>query len=235
MDHTVKAFDDEIAELEGRVAELGDATEKLATAANAPLTNGERADPETLKTEHMKICELERTCAEFALVLIARRQPVACDLRTIVAALRIADDYKRIADLAIAIARRAGVAKSLSDLPSLNKAYGDLQSLIAEQLKSVRIAQRDRDEALCRAVWEMDRVVDEAYGQTFAAAVHMLALTPQTMLAVVDVLFCAKNLERIADHIATIADMVFFAKTGHRISPPAQGPGSVHEVVASAA
>jgi phosphate transport system protein len=118
-------------------------------------------------------------------------------------------------------------------MPSLKKAYGRLAQLALDQMRTLRAAERDGDEELCRSVWRRDRLVDSAYADAFREAVHMLSLTPQTSFLVVDVLFCAKNLERVSDHVRTIADMIHFAKSGQHLGLGRDEPG--RESQASAA
>lgn len=216
MNHTVRAFDADLADLDRCIVELGDAAEALLSDAEATLLQGGAADA-AVRFATEKTRALAESCADRAIALIVKRQPVANDLRRIVAALRIADDYERIADLSRAIVEHGRLGAALDEAPSLKKVSTRLAHLALDQMRTLRGAERDGDEELCRLVWRRDRMVDAAYADAFREAVHMLSLTPQMSFVVVDVLFCAKNLERISDHVRTIADMIHFARTGEHL------------------
>jgi phosphate transport system protein len=235
MSHTVKSFDHDLAELDRQVVALGEATEKLVSNANVALEPRAGSGVADVAAQVAKLALIERTCRDFALVLIAKRQPVAVDLRRIVAALRICDDYRRIFELASGVTQRSSVAKSLAEAPESRSAYGRLAEMVVDQLHTVNAGYRDRDAAVCRAVWERDLLVDGAYRAVFRSAVQMTTLKPPMTLTAVDLLFCSKNLERICDHVAAIADMSVFAWTGTRLPAVYLRPELVEESVAGAA
>lgn len=217
-----KSFEAKLAELEDRVADMGDAAEGLVAEANAAIVTGAAAVAVAAATEDKRVAATAEAISELSVSLLAIRQPVPAELRRIVAALRITYDHKRIAHLAASIAKMSGLSNSLEETPLLAAAYDGLAQLALGQVKTVVCAQRDRDDALCRSVWEKDRMVDKAYADAFMAAIRALSISPQTSLAVLDVVCCANCLERICDHARTVSDMVHYGLTGTHfgLNPP---------------
>ncbi|MDR4307271.1 hypothetical protein IHQ68_11640 [Chelatococcus sambhunathii] len=195
------------------MAALGDAVESILIAAvtrHPPSGRGRDAASE--------IRSLAEGCADAAVGVILHRQPGLGELRRIVSALRVSDDYERIAGLADEIVSRLRRNRGLGDLPSLRAAYEALAALTLDQFRMVRSAERNDDLELCETVWRRDRLVDAAYARTVDEAVHLLSLTPQTTYAVVEALCCAKNLQRISDHAKSVADMFVYSAAGRRLS-----------------
>jgi len=155
--------------------------------------------------------QLEREC----LRLIALQQPVAGDLRTIGAALRILIDLERIADHASDIARTAvrlqgeGLLKPLVDIPRMAELAQDMVARAVD-------AYVRRDAAAARALVEVDDEVDHLFSQIFRDLVALMGRRPEAVRQGTHLLFVASHLERIADHATNLAEAVIYAVTGQR-------------------
>lgn len=225
MTRKTKSFEDKLAELEGQVADLGNAAEGLVAGASAAIVRGTSTVATAAAAEEKRVAAMAEAISELSVSLLAMRQPFPAELRRIVAAFRITYDHKRVAHLAASIAKMSGLSDSIEQTPQLAAAYDELAQLALGQVKTVVCAQRDRDDTLCRSVWDKDRMVDKAYADTFMSAIRALSLSPQTSLAVLDVVSCANRLERICDHARTVSDMVHYSLTGehfglHLLEPP---------------
>ena len=121
MGHGATSSREGIAELERRVAALGDAVVRLTSDAGAVFSRGEGANAGLVAENRDRICSVATECADFALARIARRQPSMAELRAIAAALAISDEYRRIADLAADIARHSQLARLLPEIARTRK------------------------------------------------------------------------------------------------------------------
>jgi phosphate transport system protein len=160
---------------------------------------------------------LQREIEEKAVVTIARRQPMAIDLREIVGALRISNDLERIGDRAENIAKRALL---LTDGLRINEVMPQLQhmaQLVVDQLDMVLRSYDERDVALALTVWNKDRDVDAVDNALFRELLTYMMENPRNITFCTHLLFCAKNLERIGDHATNIAETVYYIEQGHPI------------------
>src|SRR5499425_3945899 len=162
--------------------------------------------------------QLQREIEEKAVLTIARRQPMAVDLREIVAALRLANDLERIGDLAKNIAKR--VVALNGDFPpqKLIRGVEHLAELVLEQLKDVldAYAQRDLDKAIL--VWRGDDKIDAMYTSVFRELLTYMMEDPRNITFCTHLLFCAKNIERMGDHATNIAETVYYMTEGRALT-----------------
>jgi len=152
-----------------------------------------------------------------AVVAIARRQPMAVDLREIVGALRVSNDLERIGDLAENIAKRVILT---DELPS-NEAILQLDRMVKLVLVQLRrvlhsYAQRDLAEAL--DVWHRDMEVDAMNSSLFRELLTYMMENPRNITFCTHLLFCAKNIERMGDHVTNIAESVYYIVQGRPLS-----------------
>jgi phosphate uptake regulator len=216
MRQPAKSWTNDVTELERRVITIGDAVVKLVGDTTTAFLRQEGANADLVAETRDRIHALERDCADFALRQIGEHQPLPDDARAVIGVLVIADSFNRIASLCTEIAQRTQLAKLLPELPPLYRSYLVLQMATIDQLERLCVSLRSRDLADCLAEQKQRGLLREAQNQVLQSAVHMFCLTPRTLLTVADALMCANFLERIADHIATIADMMAFVKTGQR-------------------
>jgi phosphate transport system protein len=223
--HTVKAFDDELNQLRASVSEMGGLAEAaIRDSMHALVYRNSEAAAEVIARDH-RIDELEAEVERAVVNIIALRAPMADDLREIVAALKIAGAVERIGDYARNVARRVpsvgpSQIEPLSLLPEMGR-------MVGEMVKSVLDAFVARDPAQALEVCERDRAVDDFYKSIFRTLLTFMMENSHNITPATHLLFVAKNLERIGDHATNIAEMVYFAATGERMSERRRGGDSV--------
>jgi phosphate transport system protein len=173
--------------------------------------------------EDPKVDALEREIETFVIRLLALRQPVADDLRGIVAALKITGDLERIGDYAANVAKRSIVLAQFS-LPYSLAGLAHLAHLVQQQLKSIIDALGDNDADKAMEVWRSDLVVDDIYNAIFRELITYMMEDPRNITPCTHLLFIAKNLERIGDHATNIAENLYYAVRGETL-PDARPKG----------
>jgi phosphate transport system protein len=166
--------------------------------------------------------DLQRQIEERVVVIIARRQPMAQDLRETIAALRISNDLERIADLGKNIARRALAIQSQSFSQKVRVGVEHLAELGLRQVKKVLDAYGARDLATAREVLARDEEIDAVYTSLFRQLLTYMMEDPRNISMCTHLLFCAKNIERIGDHATNIAETVNYLITGQQWNEPRQ-------------
>jgi len=146
--------------------------------------------------------------------MIARRQPMARDLREIVAAIHIATDLERVGDLAKNTAKRVMALEANYGSHRLVAGVEHMSELCLAQLKDVLDALASRDLASARAVWERDNEIDAMYTSLFRELLTYMMEDPRNITFCTHLLFCAKNIERIGDHATNIAENLHYLVTG---------------------
>ena len=162
-EHIVSAFENELKGLAQRVAEMGGLTEKQIVGAIDALIRGDVALASTVRAADPAIDAMQREIEEAGILVIAKRQPMAIDLREIVAALRIAADLERIADLAKNIAKRVIAINGSLPLPKVTGGFDAMARLALERIKEVLDAFAQRDVAAALEVWKSDGDIDALY------------------------------------------------------------------------
>src|SRR6476646_11437561 len=150
--------------------------------------------------------------------MIARRQPLADDLRRVLAALRIAGDLARIGDLAKNIAKRALAIATESHPKPLMTGLRHIGELALAQLKDVLDAYSARDANRALAVWRNDEKIDAMYNSLFRELLTYMMEDPRNIGISTHLLFGAKNIERVGDHTTNIAETVHFLVRGFNIT-----------------
>jgi phosphate transport system protein len=165
-----------------------------------------------------KIDYLQREIEEKAILTIARRQPMAVDLREIVGALRVANDLERIGDLAKNIAKRVSALDDDVQLAKVLRGVEHMSELVLSQIKDVldSYARRDVDKAL--AVWRGDEEIDAVNNSLFRELLTYMMEDPRNITFCTHLLFCAKNIERMGDHATNIAETVYYIAEGRALT-----------------
>ncbi|HEY9092806.1 phosphate signaling complex protein PhoU [Parasphingorhabdus sp.] len=213
MEHTVKAFDTDINELRGMVAEIGGRSEQAIAKAMRALEKHDLKLAAEVVAEDKIIDDLEKRIDELTIQTIALRAPMADDLRELIATFKISGVVERIGDYAKNIAKRVPVIASThklrpaSLLPSMSNVASEL---VRDSLEA--FARRDADLAV--DVCDRDQIVDDFYTSIFRSVVTFMIENPKDIGEAAHLLFIAKNLERIGDHATNVAEMVYFAAKG---------------------
>jgi phosphate transport system protein len=214
--HTVKSFDEDIAQLRSIITRMGGMCEaQIAAAVEALVTRNVDAALQVV-AEDARIDALEAEAEALAVQIIALRAPMAGDLREIVAALKIAGVLERIGDYAKNIAKRASaLAQSHPIEPVV--IVPEMARVVIGMIRDVLDAFVDRDAAMARAVYERDQTVDDFYNSLFRSLLTFMMENPHFITPSTHLLFVAKNLERIGDHATSVGEMVHFAVTGEHL------------------
>jgi len=213
LEHTVKAFDEDITRLRGLIAEMGGLAEVAISESMDALVRGSQDLASQVVGRDKRIDALEQEIDRLAVRVIALRAPMADDLREVISALKIAGMLERIGDYAKNIAKRAGKVvdrqrfEPLTLIPAMAEIAG-------EMVHDVLTAYAARDPAMAVEVCQRDEKVDAFYNSIFRNLVSHMMENPSSISSAAELLFVARNLERIGDHATNVAEMVYFAATG---------------------
>jgi len=230
-EHLVKSYDQELKRLRNMMTEMGGIVETQVALAADAIMQRDAASATRVVEEDPKVDALEREVESFVIRLLALRQPVAGDLRQIVAALKITSDLERIGDYAANVAKRSIVLSQFS-LPYSLAGLAHMARMVQGQLKSIIDALGENDAEKAVEVWRSDQVVDDIYNAIFREVITYMMEDPRNITPCTHLLFVAKNLERIGDHATNIAEKLYYAVTGETLpdSRP-KGDTSAYAVV----
>jgi phosphate transport system protein len=217
-EHTTKAFDADLQELTRKVAEMGGLAEREISDAIQALIRRDGDLAKRVVAADPAIDSLQQEIEEKAVLTIARRQPMAVDLREIVTALRVANDLERIGDLAKNIGKRVTALSGDFAPNKLIRGVEHMASLVLGQLKQVLDAYIGRDLASALAVWKADAQVDAMCTSLFRELLTYMMEDPRNITFCIHLMFCAKNIERMGDHATNIAETVYYMVEGRPIT-----------------
>jgi phosphate transport system protein len=214
--HTVRSFDVDLAELTSNIVAMGGLVERQLAAAADALVKRDSQAAERVIAEDDQVDELEERTDELAIRVLATRQPLAVDLRVVAMALKITNDLERMGDYATNIAkriRRINVHEPLKPLITIPLMAEICGSMVKDVLDAY--IERDADKALM--VWRRDPEVDEYYNQLFRELLTYILEDAKLTGVCIDLMFVAKNLERIGDHATNIAEKVYYIVHGDQL------------------
>ncbi|MEL6871961.1 MAG: phosphate signaling complex protein PhoU [Pseudomonadota bacterium] len=214
QDHIVSAYSAELELLDTKIATMGGLAEQMLGRSFEAL---ERRDPDlaaSVVERDQDIDDLQTELEEQVVQMIARRQPMANDLRQIMAATKIAGDLERSGDLAKNIAKRAAAIADQSPPMPLISGLRRMSELAMRQLKDVLDAYAERDAHSAVAAWRNDEQIDATYNSVFRELLTYMMEDPRTIGMCTHLLFAAKNLERVGDHATNIAETIHFLVIG---------------------
>ena len=217
-EHTTRAFDADLQELARMIADMGRLDDEQIADATEALMKRDTALARRVIAADDRVDALQREIEEKAVIAIARRQPMAVDLREIVGALRISNDLERVGDLAENIAKRVML---LTDEFHINEVMLQLQrmvQLVRDQLTRVLQSYERRDVAEALDVWRKDQEVDALNTSLFRELLTYMMENPRNITFCTHLLFCAKNIERMGDHATNIAETVYYIVQGRVLS-----------------
>ncbi len=212
-EHTVKAFDEDIIRLRGLIAEMGGLAEVAIQDSMDALVGGNQALADEVIARDRRIDAIEADVDRLAVRIIALRAPMADDLREVIAALKIAGVIERIGDYAKNIAKRVGHIEGRKRFEPLTLIPA-MAEIASEMVHDVLTAYAARDPAMAAEIIERDAKVDAFYDSIFRNLVSHMVENPSTISTAAQLLFVARNIERIGDHATNVAEMVHFAATG---------------------
>lgn len=231
-EHIVSSFDTDLKELGRRVVEMGGQSERLVADSVQALVKRDSELAQKVIVLDGPVDLLQREIEEKAVLIIARRQPLAGDLREIVAAMRIANDLERIGDLAKNTAKRVLALTGEFHPQKLVRGVEHMSTIVLEQLKMVLDSYASRDETRAFEVWQRDGEVDVLYTSLFRELLTYMMEDPRNISLCTHLLFCAKNIERIGDHATNIAETIHYLVTGQLLTEerPKQDTSSLTSV-----
>jgi phosphate transport system protein len=211
--HIVQSYDEELKKLSTLIVQMGGQAESQLAAAVEAVVKRDSELANAVVLNDAKIDVLRNQVDDFAIELLARRQPMAADLRVVVSALRISSEIERIGDYAKNVAKRA-VALNQAPLVRPVHAIPRMAALVQALIKDVLDAYITADAAKADAVWARDEEVDELYTSLFRELLTYMMEDPRSITSSTHLLFIAKNIERIGDHATNIAELIHYTVTG---------------------
>lgn len=220
--HIVSAYDEELKFLAKRIAAMGGHAERMVEQAVAALVNADQDLAQKVIRDDIVLDEGQREIDDKAILIIARRQPMATDLREIVGAIRISADLERVGDLGKNVAKRVMSVTDGREATSLYRGLEALANLALIQLKDVLDVYASRSVDKIGIVRDRDEQIDAMYTSLFRELLTYMMEDPRNITSCTHLLFCAKNIERIGDHATNIAETIYYIVTGDQM--PAERP-----------
>ncbi|HET6160111.1 MAG TPA: phosphate signaling complex protein PhoU [Dongiaceae bacterium] len=215
-DHIVKSFDEDLKRLNNVIAEMGGLAEAQLTRAVESLVRRNSELATQVVQDDKRIDTLETEVGQMTVRMLALRQPMAQDLREVVAAIKIASDIERIGDYAKNIAKRAIVLSTVQPMKPA-ASIPRMSQLALQIIKDVLDAYIEKDAEGARAAWRRDEEVDEMYNSLFREMLTYMMEDPRNIGPCTHLLFIAKNIERIGDHATNVAEIVYYLVHGRSL------------------
>ncbi len=220
--HIVTSFDDELEHIDRLLREMGELAGAMVSSATASLIGSDGARAQRVISEDAIMDAKQRELDDRAITLIAKRQPMAQDLRVVVGSIRMAGDLERVGDLAKNIAKRVGAVGESQAPRELSHSIDAMAAMVMRQVENVVVHYIGRDAGALVALRAADEEIDVHYTAIFRELLTYMMEDPRNITACTHLLFCAKNLERIGDHVTNIAENAYYVVTGEQL--PLQRP-----------
>ena len=212
--HILSAYDEDLKFLTRRIAEMGGLAEQMVSDSVRALVQSDTSLAQKVISDDVILDHAEREINDKAIVTIARRQPMAADLREIMGSIRIAADLERVGDLGKNTAKRVIAVQSAGVPRKLARGLEHLSELALVQLKEVLDVYTSRAADKAKSVRERDEEIDAMYTSLFREMLTYMMEDPRNITTCTHLLFCAKNIERIGDHATNIAETIYYMATG---------------------
>jgi phosphate transport system protein len=216
MTHIVSAFDEDLIQVQARISGMGGLCEELLSKALESVQSRDAGLAREVIERDKALDAAEIALEELVVRIIALRQPVAADLRVLIAAMKIASTLERIGDLAKNIAKRA-IPLSSHGSVRLTNSIVRMGRQTLTQLSDVLNAHASRDIDLAVQIWNQDFEIDEMYNAIFREVVTYMVEDSRLISVGAQLLFVAKNLERIGDHATHVSEMVYYIVRGESL------------------
>ena len=213
-DHIVKDFNEELSQLDNLLAEMGGLCEAQLSKAMEAMVKRDVDLASAVIEGDRRIDDLEKQVDSLAINLIALRQPMAADLRMIIASLKVANNLERVGDYAKNIRKRT-IAHSKS--PVISNTANSIQrmsTMVEGMIKNALDALINRDSQRAKDVRISDQEVDQMHSSLFKELLTFMAEDPESISTCTHLLFIAKNLERVGDHMTSVAEQIVFIVEG---------------------
>lgn len=217
-EHTVASFDEELGQVSRLISDMGELASSMVESSTKALLKSDNGLAQRVVSDDAIMDARQRELDTRAITLIAKRQPMAQDLRAVVGAIRMAGDLERIGDLAKNIAKRVGAVGGATPR-ELSHSIDSMAQLVLGQVDGVVEKYAARDPEGLAQLRADDERIDVKYTSVFRELLTYMMEDPRNITACTHLLFCAKNLERIGDHVTNIAENAFFVLTGEQLPP----------------
>lgn len=217
MDHTTRVFDADLQEITRKVVEMSRLAKQQIEDATSALLKRDVEFAERVAAADSRLDTLQREIEMFAVTTIARRQPVAIDLRELVGAMRMAIDLERVGDFAKNIAKRVAALTKDFRIDGVMPQLEGMAQQVVNQLLSVIQSYEHHDSGKALEVWRKDQDIDALNNSLFRTLLTHMMEDPRNISSCAHLLFCAKNIERMGDHITNVAEAIYYVVEGHEI------------------
>ncbi|MEP6939313.1 MAG: phosphate signaling complex protein PhoU [Rudaea sp.] len=218
-EHIVKSFDDELTQLNAAITRMGELAKTQFGAAMVALRTRDAKTAAQVIRDDVEVDELERDIEARAIRVLALRQPIARDFREVLSALRVDIEFERICDFSANICKRVIALSSFSPDEWVGE-IGDLGALASRQLDDVVAAFNERNKEKAITVWASDEQIDDTYTGIYRRLIDYMKSDPQRVPIGAHLMFMAKNIERIGDHVTNIAEQIYYLVTGSMLDAP---------------
>jgi len=216
-EHTVTSFDVELEQIDRLIRDMGELAGAMLGVATQALIESNNGLAQRVISDDVIMDAKQRELDDSAITLIAKRQPMAQDLRAVVGAIRMAADLERIGDLAKNIAKRVGAVGEGATPRKLSRSIEVMSELVLSQVGKVITHYVAREPEELIALRAEDENIDIQYTAIFRELLTYMMEDPRNITACTHLLFCAKNLERIGDHVTNVAENAYFVMTGTQL------------------
>jgi phosphate transport system protein len=216
-EHIVASYEDELTNLHRAISEMGGLVEQAISDSATALLKLDHAQAQAVRLSDKRIDEMQQKINDMAVSIIARRQPMAADLRMVVTAIQVANDLERTGDMAKQLVKRALQIESLGLAPKFYNGVKHMKDLVAGQLKAALDAYLSRDSAAAVEVCSRDDEVDALYNSLFRELLTYMMEDPRNITQCTHLLFCTKSLERVGDHATNIAEAAYYLEKGRHM------------------
>jgi phosphate transport system protein len=221
-EHIVHSYSDELTALAHLIAEMGGQVEVAIDNGTKALLKLDRELADVTIIADQRIDDMQRRIDEMAVSMIARRQPMASDLRAIITSIHVASDLERVGDMAKQLARRSLKLEGMSLQPTFYNGVKNMTALVQRQIKEALDSYSNRDAAAAIEVCNRDDEVDAMHTSLFRELLTYMMEDPRNITTCTHLLFCAKSMERIGDHATNIAERAYYLQTGKQLTADAQ-------------
>ncbi|ODT70006.1 MAG: phosphate transport system regulatory protein PhoU [Pelagibacterium sp. SCN 63-23] len=221
-EHIVTAYGEELLALAQAIAEMGGQVEVAIENGTRSLLKLDRELADVTIIADQRIDDMQRKIDDMSVSMIARRQPMASDLRAIITAIHVANDLERIGDMAKQLARRSLKLEGINLQPTFYNGVKNMTALVLRQVKDALDAYANREAEAAVDVCNRDDEVDAMYTSLFRELLTYMLEDPRNITTCTHLLFCAKNLERIGDHATNIAERAYYLATGKQLTSEVQ-------------
>ena len=213
-DHIVKTFDEDLSQLDNLLAEMGGLCEAQLSKAMEAMVKRDVDLASAVIEGDKRIDDLEKEVDSLAINLIALRQPMAADLRMIIASLKVANNLERVGDYAKNISKRTIALSKVPVIANTANSIERMSTMVEGMIKNALDALINRDSQRAKDVRISDQEVDQMHSSLFKELLTFMAEDPESISTCTHLLFIAKNLERVGDHMTSVAEQIVFIVEG---------------------